>query len=368
MTKRIQPLRIGMVGCGSIAPAYFQGCRLFPNIQIVACADLDRAKADACAAEFGVRACSVRELLNADDIDIVLNLTVPRAHAEVSLAALQAGKHVYSEKPLATTRREARKLVAAAARKQRRIGCAPDTFFGAGVQTARRFLDDGELGDVVAVVACMMSHGPESWHPNPAFFYEEGGGPLFDMGPYYLTALVTLLGPVRRVTGSARISFPTRTITSEPLRGTVVEVKVPTHYAAVLDFESGAVGTLLMSFDVWSHSLPRIEIYGSRGTLQVPDPNRFDGVVRWRRAGETEWEELASQHRSDLARGVGVADLARAIQTGRPHRASDQLAFHVLDIMIAVGEASERGTHQTLSTRCERPAALPTGLDLGELD
>lgn len=366
--KRNQTLRVGVVGCGAIAPAYFAGCRPFSNLQIVACADLDQSKAAARAAEFGIRACTVDELWKAEDIDVVLNLTVPRAHAEVSLAALRAGKHVYSEKPLAVSLRDARKILKIAAEKHLRVGCAPDTFFGTGIQTARRFLDDGELGDVVAVTACMMGHGPESWHPNPAFYYEPGGGPMFDMGPYYVTALVNLLGPVRRVTGSARASFPTRTITSDPLRGTVIEVRVPTHYAAVLDFESGAIGTMVMSFDVWSHSLPCIEIYGSRGTLQVPDPNMFDGPVRWRRAGTTTWEEIPSQHCAGLGRGVGVADMARAIQTGRPHRASGEVALHVLEVITAAGNASERGKHIHLDSGTVRPAALPVGLELGELD
>jgi predicted dehydrogenase len=240
---------------------------------------------------------------------------------------------------------------------------------GGGIQTCRKIMDDGEIGDPVAATAFMMCHGHESWHPDPAFYYEAGGGPMLDMGPYYLTALVNLLGPARRVTGSARISFPARTITSRPKNGTVIPVEVPTHVAGIVDFACGAVATIITSFDVWAHSLPCIEIHGSRGSMQVPDPNTFGGVVRVRKAGEAQWSDRPLTHEADINRGTGVADMACSIlRPGRPHRASGEMAFHVLDIMQAIHEASEKSRHVSLGSACARPAALPPGLPRGELD
>ena len=363
------PLNIGIIGCGAIAPAYFHGCKPYANIRLAACADIDPAKAQARATEFGVpKVCSVAELLKDPAIDLVLNLTIPKVHAELNLAALQAGKHAYCEKPFALDRAEGTQVLALAKKKKLRVGCAPDTFFGSGIQTARRLLDEGAIGAPVAATAFMMCHGHESWHPSPEFYYKPGGGPMFDMGPYYLTALVNLLGPVQRVTGSTRATFPTRTITSQPLNGKIVSVEVPTHYAGVLDFASGAVGTIVMSFDIWAHTLPCLEIHGTTGSLRVPDPNGFAGPVLVRRPGDKDWTEAAPLHRTDLARGSGVADMARGIQARRAHRASGELAYHVLDVMCAFEEASQAAKHVTLKSTCDRPAALPTGLKLGELD
>jgi predicted dehydrogenase len=367
----MQPVNIGIIGCGAIFPAYVKGCSDYPVVRIAACADLDVDRARQRAAESGLpRGVAVEELLADPGIEVVVNLTVPRAHAGVTRAALEAGKHVYSEKPLALGREEASALVALAAARGLRLGGAPDTFLGGGIQTCRRLVDEGAIGRPVAAAAFFCYPGHESWHPNPKFYYEKGGGPMFDMGPYYITALVNLLGPAQRVSGSARVSFPTRTITSEPLAGTVIAVETPTHLAGTIDFAGGAVATMVMSFDMQNHRLPCLEVYGSEGTLVVPDPNRFDGeVLLWRRGG-TAWTPVAHTHRTDIGRGTGVADLATAIRTGRPHRAHGALAAHVVDVMQAFEESSTLGRHVAIgsATGLERPAALPPGLPLGVLD
>jgi predicted dehydrogenase len=362
--------KVGVIGCGNISGAYFRAGRTFEAIDIVACADLIPGRAREKAEEFGVpRACGVDELLADGDLDIVINLTIPKAHAEVGMQAVAAGKNVYGEKPLTITREEGRALLQAADDRGLRVGCAPDTFLGAGIQTCRKLIDDGAIGEPVAATAFMMCRGHESWHPDPAFYYQVGGGPMFDMGPYYLTALVNLLGPMRRVTGSARKTFPRRTITSEPKRGTPIDVEVPTHVAGVIDFASGAVGTIITSFDVCCHHLPCIEVHGSQGSIQVPDPNGFGGNVLLRRAGEKQWADVPHTHGyADNSRGIGAADMAVAIRTGRDHRASGRLAFHVLDAMHAFHDASAAGRHVELSSTCERPAALPVGLSEGRLD
>ena len=362
-----QPTTIGLIGCGAISNAYFTGCKPYRNLQIVACADLDPVRASAKAKEQGIRACSVPELLSDPGIQIILNLTVPKAHAELNRAALQAGKHTYAEKPFGVNRAEGQQVLALAAAKQLRTGSAPDTFFGGGAQTARKLIDDGAIGKPVAATAFMCCHGHESWHPSPEFYYEIGGGPMFDMGPYYLTALVNLLGPVRRVTGSTQISFPERKITSQPKAGKLVKVETPTHLAGVLDFANGAVVTIIQSFDLWGHSLPILEVYGTEGSLSVPDPNCFGGPVKINLPGKG-WAEVPLTHRTDLARGSGLADMAQGIATGRPHRASGELAYHVLDVMAAFEEASTTGRHIEIKSTCARPAALPVGLKLGELD
>ncbi len=362
-------LRAGIIGCGAISPAYLKGCAIYDSLEIVACADLDLARARARAAEFQVpRALTVDGLLADPEVELVINLTVPQAHAPVCRAVLEAGKHVYVEKPLALNRADATSLLALAAQRGLRIGCAPDTFLGAGQQTCRHAIDEGLIGTPVAAVAFCCGHGHESWHPSPQFYYQKGGGPLFDMGPYYLTALVNLLGPVRRVAASTRTTFPTRTITSQPLAGTVIPVETPTHLAGTVDFASGVVATMVMSFDVWHHQLPRIEIYGSEGSLVVPDPNHFDGTVLVRRSGEATWREVTPRHAAGIGRGTGAADMAAAIRSGRAHRASGTLAAHVVDAMQAFEESSDTGAHVILGSAAERPAPMPAGLAAGVLD
>lgn len=362
-------VNVGVIGCGKISDAYFQGCRTFPILNVLACADIDLSRAREKAAQHGIpRALSVEDLLADPQIELVINLTVPQAHAQVNQLAIAAGKHVYCEKPLAVTRADAAQTLAAARDRGVLVGCAPDTVLGGGIQTCRGLIDQGAIGTPVAATAFMVSHGPESWHPNPGFYYLAGGGPLLDMGPYYLSALITLLGPIRRVTGSARISFPERIATSPERNGERLPVEVSTHVAGVLDFASGAIGTIITSFDVWYAHLPRIEIYGSEGSLSVPDPNTFRGPVLLRRAGEPDWRPVELTHSDAVGRGTGVADMAYAIRSGRAHRASGDLAFHVLDVMHAIEDASRSGQHIELSSQVERPAALPAGLPLGQLD
>ncbi len=291
-------VRVGIVGCGVISGIYLKNLPTFDLVEVVACADLVLERAQARAAEFGVpRACSPDELLADPAIELVVNLTIPKAHAPVALAAVEAGKSVYNEKPLAVERAQGAELLRRAEAKGVLVGGAPDTFLGGGIQTCRQLIDEGAIGEPVAATAFMANHGHEHWHPDPAFYYQPGGGPLFDMGPYYLTALVSLIGPVHRVAGSARISTPDRIITSEPKRGEKIHVETPTHVAGTLDFLSGAIGTLITSFDVWAHSLPRIEIYGSEGTLAVPQTRPRAGVARRRANARLDGEQPRPRRR-----------------------------------------------------------------------
>jgi predicted dehydrogenase len=360
--------QIGVVGCGNISGAYFKAGLTFDNLEIAACADLDLNRAKAKAEEFRIpSACTVKELLANREIEIVVNLTIPRAHAEVALAAIAAGKHVYGEKPLAVTRKEGQKILQAAKARKVRVGSAPDTFFGGGIQTCRKLIDDGWIGTPVAASAFMLCPGHESWHPQPEFYYDIGGGPMLDMGPYYLTALVNLLGPIRKVSGSARTTHARRMITSQPQCGKIMNVKALTHYASVLEFAQGALCSMIMSFDCQASQLPRIEIYGTEGTLSVPDPNTFGGPVRVARKGQA-WSDVPLTHGyTENSRSIGVADMAHAIRSGRAHRASGELAFHVLDAMEAAAEAA-KGRTITLKSTCKQPAALPLGLRAGTLD
>ena len=362
--------KLGIIGCGSISGIYCQAGTKLRNIEIAACADIDRTRAKTKAEEYQIpKALSVAELLKDPEIEIVLNLTVPAAHAEVAKAALKAGKSVYNEKPLATTREDAKALLKLAAQKGLRVGCAPDTFLGGGLQTCRKLIDDGWIGKPVAASAFLKCHGPDAWHPNPEFFYKAGGGPMFDMGPYYLTALTSILGPVSRVCGSARASFPERTLTMEKRYGEKIPVEIPTHVAGVLDFASGVVGTITTSFDIWSHRLPFVEIYGSEGTLSLPDPNTFGGPALVRRSGIKEWSEVPLTHGYvENSRGIGVAEMAAAIKSKRPHRASAEMAFHVLDIMQSIHDASLQGKYVRLKSTMQRPAPLPMGLLPGRIE
>jgi predicted dehydrogenase len=360
MEQLRSPLRVGIVGVGNISGIYFTNLARYASTEVVACADLDLERAQKVAEQYRIGKASTPEALMADpEVDLVLNLTVPKAHAAVALQAIEAGKHVYCEKPLSVTREDARRILEAARAKGVRVGCAPDTFLGGGIQTCRKLIDDGAIGEPIAVNAFMLCRGHETWHPSPEFYYEVGGGPMLDMWPYYVTALVNLVGPIRRVTGSARATFPTRTITSQPKHGKVVTVETPTHHVGVLDFANGAIGQITTSFDVYPSPLASITIYGTEGTLMVPDPNGFGGEVWLKRAGENEFAKIPLTHgHAENARGIGVLDMAHAIQENRPHRVSGDLAFHVLDTMLAVAEASDAGRHIELTSQVDRPAAL----------
>jgi len=345
--------RIGIVGIGNISKIYLDNLTgMFgKRVKLTAVMNTTFEKARKVAVDYNVKAFkTLDEMLKSDDVDIILNITPPKQHFEIALAAVKAGKHVYNEKPICIKRKEAAQLLKTAAKNNKRVGCAPDTFLGAGIQTCKKIIDDGNIGTPIAVNAFMMSHGPESWHPSPHFFYKDGGGPMFDVGPYYLTALIELLGTVARVSGSAKISSSTRTITNQYQYGEIINVEVPTHIAGTLDFASGAVGVLVTSFDIHSHSLPHMEIYGTEGTLKVPDPNTFGGPVLVRRMNEEEWSTvpLINEY-SDNSRGLGITEMAEAIEENRPHRASGDLAFHVLDIMQGIHDASATGKYYKIS-------------------
>jgi predicted dehydrogenase len=369
-----EKVRVGVIGTGAISGAYLGMAKNFPIVEIAACADLDIEAAKKKAAEYQIpRVLSVDELLADNAIDVVLNLTIPKAHVPIAMRAIEAGKHTYAEKPLGIDRGEARKLLDVAKKRKLRIGCAPDTFMGAGIQTARKLIDDGAIGKPVAFTAFMMGRGHESWHPNPQFYYEKGGGPMFDMGPYYLTALLNLLGPVKRISGMSGIQIPDRTITSEPKKGTKIRVETQDHVAGLMEFQSGAIGTIIQSFATRfaEFHLPNkqpITIFGVDGTLKVPDPNQFDGPVHIRMAGEDQWREVPHTFVKGYGRSVGLADMAYAIRSGRSHRCSAEQAFAVLDLMAGFQDSSDRNAHHTPTTSYERPAPMRADLPFGTLD
>jgi predicted dehydrogenase len=333
-------------------------------------ADIDIARAKAAAETHGVpKACSVSKLLGLDDVQIVVNLTVPKVHAKVTLAALKKGKHVYSEKPLAVTRAEGKRILQTAAEKGLKVGCAPDTMLGGGHQSARKLILDGAIGRPVAATAFMMGHGPEQWHPDPEFFYKVGGGPLFDMGPYYLTALTTMLGPVARVHASAKVLVSPRVVGSGAKKGQTIEVETPDHVAGTLEFANGAIGTIITSFAVWGAQLSRIEVHGLDGSLSVPDPNGFGGSVKLLRAMGREWQEMPLTHGyTTNFRILGVADLAMAVGTGRANRCSSEQAYHVLDVMHGLLDSARKSRWVDIASTFSPPQPLPTGLVDGQLD
>lgn len=357
-----EPMRVGMIGCGMISRKYLTTIAALPDLALVACADLvpDRARAVA-QDRPAVRALPVEDLLAAPDLDVVLNLTVPAAHADIARAALQAGKHVYNEKPLATNLPDGEQLLAYADTVNRQICCAPDTVLGTGVQTARAVLARGDIGQPQAAAAFITSGGPDNRHRNPSFFYQPGGGPLMDMGPYYITALITLLGPIRHVTALATALRPQRHVTSGPNAGTVLDVHVATHVSAGLEHQDGAISTLITSWDAPAGStLPRIEIYGDAGTMQVPDPNQFDGPVRIRANRSDAWATIPpSAGYQSTERGIGLAELAQALQQDQQPRTSGKLALHTLDAMISILDAARDGRAVPLSTTCEVPPIAP---------
>jgi len=363
-------LGIGIIGCGNISAAYMRLAPLFTGIEMRACADLNHEAATARAAEFDLRADTIERLLGADDIDIIVNLTVPIAHFEVSKMILEAGKHVYSEKPFVLSVDEGRKLAGLAKSAGRRVGSAPDTFLGGAHQLARQLIDSGAIGAVTSGTCHVMGHGMEHWHPNPDFFFQPGAGPVLDIGPYYITNLVQLIGPVRRVAAIASIPAPERTITSEPRRGEKIKVETPTTVHALLECDNGATITLGASWDVWRHGHAPMELYGENGSIFVPDPNFFAGTVELVHGGDDAAERPTWEHPFGVPnerhgdnmlanyRAAGLADMAQAIAQDRPHRCSLELALHVVDVMTAILKSGETGAFVTIETTCDRPAPL----------
>ena len=356
-----QPLNVGLVGAGNISRAYLATVEALPSLNLVAVSDLDESRArEAANRSQGARVMTLDELIASDDVDVVLNLTVPEAHAAVALAAIAAGKHVYGEKPLASTAGDALTVISAAAAAGVKVGCAPDTVLGIGIQTARRAVEDGLIGQPLAATAVMVTPGHERWHPNPEFYYLPGGGPLLDMGPYYLSALVHLLGPVHTVTGVTSRPRPVRTIATGPRADSTFETSIDTHVTGLLEHTSGAVTTLLMSFDVTGTVSAPLEIHGTHGSLVLPDPNLFDGVTNLQLTGETTWRPLpVSAGFQGASRGFGLAEMAYAIAEDRPHRASADLAYHVLDVSLTLLRAADERRTLPVASTCDVPALMP---------
>jgi len=361
---------IGLLGCGSIAERYVVGMRRFPNLTLAGCADVIPAAAVSLSERTGIHAyASVDELLADPAIDIVVNITPPVVHEEMTRAAVAAGKHVYVEKPITTDPATATSVLDDAQLAGIVIGAAPDTFLGSAAQTARRALDEGVIGNPIGAVAAVRYSRAEEWHPDPSFLFRPGGGPSLDLGPYYVTALVNLLGPVAEVSAFSRIGAVTREFTAPERRADSVEVTVPTHASASLRFVDGAIATLISSFDIWDTSLPFLEVYGDKGTLQLGDPNEYDSDVRVKRHSDTEWQVLPPvleptgepETPVQLLRGIGVDDLARALHDperalrGHGPRASGALAQHVLEIIAAIDESSARSEVIAITSRVDRP-------------
>ncbi len=367
---------IGIVGCGMISGAYFKAAQRFRNITITGCCDTIAAKAEEKAAEFNCKAMSYEELINHPEVEIVLNLTPPKAHCKVLTDALNAGKHAYTEKPFGVDDAEVNAVCELASAKGLRLGCAPDTFLGGGLQTARKLIDDNWIGKVLSGTAIVQGRGPEKWGHAP-FFYDKGAGPMLDLGPYYVTALVSLLGPAKAVTAVTARGSEFRTFGD-----TVAEqyqdkykpfdnypVNVDTHQTGIIEFANGAVITVIASFDVFKHGHNPIELYGSEGSLIVPDPNTFGGDVKVFRPGMDGFQIVPKPFiYTENSRSIGIADMAKAIADNRPHRASCELARHVIEIMFAFERSSAEGRKISIKSSCERPAPLPLGLSDGELD
>ncbi len=359
-------LRVGIIGCGYIATSYLGLAPLFKSLKPVAVADINMDTAHARAAEYGVRAETVDDLLKAPDVDVIVNLTIPAVHFEVTKRILEAGKHAYSEKPLVLTLQEGEELRELATAKGLSIGSAPDTFLGGAHQQARAAIDAGDVGRIIGGTCHVMGHGMEAWHPNPDFFFQAGAGPVLDIGPYYVTNLIQLLGPVKTVAALATATFAERKIGIGPRKGETVPVDTPTNIHALLEFASGATVTLGTSWDVWAHRHAHMELYGETGSLFVPDPNFFGGVVE--KSGESQeitalpaWDHpfgIANQDDRANYRCAGLADMATAIADGRAHRCSIDLAVHAVDVMTGILRAGEERRFIDLSTTCARPAAL----------
>jgi predicted dehydrogenase len=359
-----EPLKVGIIGCGNIFQHYLKNAAKFPHLAVVACASRDSAGAEEKAAEYGLRAMGVDELIADREIGLIINLTNPAAHAEVSMRILEAGKHLYSEKPLATGLREGKAILDLAAAKSLRVGCAPDTILGDSHQACRRMIDAGLLGEVSAGTAFMMTRGPEAWHPSPFFFYEKGGGPMLDIGPYYISALVNFLGPVRSVLAQVRTSTIERVAMAGSNRGQKIEVAVPTSYAGLLDFHSGATITCNINWDTLRHAHSPIELYGSSGSLMMPDPNQFGGLVKVFSSGAEIWQDHAIPERYPFScRLVGVADMAYAMRKDLPHVCSGELAYHVLEVMLAFETSARQGRAVLIGSSCQRPRLLSAHWD-----
>jgi predicted dehydrogenase len=361
------PVGIGLIGAGVISDQYLSNLTVFPDVRVLFIADIDEPRAAAQAEKWDVpRSGSVDALLADDEVEIVINLTIPAAHVSVALQAVRAGKHVWGEKPYALDRESGKELLAAAKAAGKRVCVAPDTFLGAGLQTALRSIGDGTIGTPLNAVAMLQSPGPESWHPSPEFLFAVGGGPLFDIGPYYLTTLVQTFGAVSRVSATASKAFSTRTIGSGPKAGTEFPVEVPTHYSALIEFEGGGSAQTVFSFESQLKRAGFVEIAGEKGTLVLPDPNNFDGASTLYTADAGDDGQQVEAVGSTYTRGTGVVELARAIRADVPERVPGELAFHVLDVMVSITEAAERGEAVLVESTVTPSPTLPEGWDPAE--
>ena len=358
-----EPFGVAIIGCGNISKQYLKNLTTFPDVRVLFCADIDTGRAKAQAAAYGVPASgSVEQALEHPDVQLVVNLTIPAAHAEVASAAIAAGKHVWNEKPLAPDVAAGRALLEQARAAGVRVGCAPDTMLGAGVQSARRLIASGAIGTPISALTLLQGPGPESWHPDPEFLFAKGAGPLFDLGPYYLSVLATLFGPTTRVAAISRRARDTRVIGSGPRAGTEFNVEVPTFISAVAEYAGGQAGSLLFSWDSPLHRMGFLEVTGTEATLAVPDPNQFDGDLRVRRAGDREWTVIGSTGAA-AGRGSGVVDMVRAIRRGEPHRASGEMALHVLEMMTAIERSGSTAAFEPVESGFDVPAALAEDWD-----
>ncbi len=391
----MRTVKVGIIGCGVISGIYLENMTTrYTQLEVVAVADMFVEKAREAAEKHGIaKACGVDELLADPEIEIVINLTIPAAHHEINMAALKAGKHVYCEKPLAMTLKQGKEIVDFARKSNLLVGCAPDTFMGAGLQTCKKAIEDGWIGQPVFATANFVCHGHEPWHPAPTFYYKKGAGPMMDMGPYYLTAMVALMGPIKKTYCLAKKTFDQRRITSSsPMKGTMIDVEVPTHYSGLIEFESGVSANINMSFDVWQSELPMFEIHGTDGSMSVPDPNFFGGPVKVLRGESmidaidglavgdavdkfhsTEMKDLFKElpmpyHQMVNMRGLGVLDMAYAMVEGRSHRANGDLACHVLEALISFDVSAKTGQPYEMTSTCDLPDVIPQGLAIGELD
>ena len=368
----MKPMNIGIIGCGSISGIYLQNLSgMFAHhVNVLAVSDLVPERAQRAKDTLGgaPEILTLEQIAAHPDIQLVLNITEPYNHHHVSTTLLKGGKHVYSEKPLGISRAEGDDILALAKKNGLRVGGAPDTFLGGGIQTCRKLIDEGWIGDILSAEAYMVCHGHETWHPNPEFYYKRGGGPMFDMGPYYLSALINLLGSIEAVSGITTKGFNQRRVTSKESYGQIIDVDVPTHIAGLMRFASGAVGSLIMSFDIWNSQLPRIEVHGTKGSLYVPDPNTFGGPVLYSRPGDSYGKEVPLCYGyQDNSRGLGLCDMACALAENRAARASSDLTYHVLDAMQAFHESSDQRKEIRLGSSCARPAPLAMGLSDGEI-
>jgi predicted dehydrogenase len=358
-----EPFGVAVIGCGNISNQYLRNLSGFPEVAVLFCADIDLGRAKAQAAAYDVPAAgSPQQALEHPGVQLVINLTVPAAHAEVASAAIAAGKHVWNEKPLAPDLASARDLLDQARSGGLRIGCAPDTVLGAGLQSARRLIGSGAIGTPLTALTLLQGPGPESWHPDPEFLFGAGAGPLFDLGPYYLSTLAMLFGPANRVAAVGRKPRGARVIGSGPRAGTEFAVDVPTYVCVLAEYASGQAASLLFSWDSPLSRRGFVEITGSEATLAVPDPNGFDGDLRLRRAGDSDWTVIPSRGATE-GRGIGVVDMIRGIRNGEPHRASAEIALHVLEMMIAIERSAAGACFEPVASAFDTPPALAEDWD-----